>query len=155
MPLMARLMSRGMLEPPAVTTRSKGALNTGDGGLRSSGCREAACASGGGGRVASSAIIAASVSQAQASQAAAAARQRGKRANGRRKIAVPSLAFSSRAATTYAPTYEVRGVCFQCLVRTFVPVNFSPMYQYTGNRYSTELSSHSKQDASGHGLFGT
>ena len=46
MPLTARLMSSGMSDPPAVTTRSRGALNTGDGGL-CSGCREAACASGG------------------------------------------------------------------------------------------------------------
>ena len=34
------------------------------------------------------------------SRSAAAARQRGKRANERRKIAIPSLTFSSRAATT-------------------------------------------------------
>ena len=46
MPLTARLMSRGMSDPPAVTTRSRGALNTGDGGLCSK-CRDAACASGG------------------------------------------------------------------------------------------------------------
>ena len=46
MPLTARLMSRGMSEPPAVTTRSRGALNTGEGGL-CSGWREEACASGG------------------------------------------------------------------------------------------------------------
>ena len=49
MPFTARLMSRGMSDPPAVTTRSRGALNTGDGGL-CRGCGGAACTSASGGR---------------------------------------------------------------------------------------------------------